>query len=199
MKKAANGASLERVETGGGLIKHDEGGVGNELNTDGGTLALTTRENLTADITNLRVSQMHKTELSLNGTHQSVLLVLGSGKLKTSREGKCLTHGEMREENIVLHNISGVSSVGLLIEGNFIVKKNSSRDSSLVDKLDAIRQDIQEGGLTSTGSAHNVSSLTGGSETSCALDNLLATVLLTINLHFILGLLDLDFEANVVP
>lgn len=199
VKKAANGASLEGIETGSRFIKQNEGGVGNELNTNGGTLALTTRENLTANITDLRVSQVHETELSLNGTNQKILLIVGRGKLETSSEGKCLTHGKMREENIVLHNIGGVTSIGLLIEGNFVVKKNSSRNSSLVDKFDAISQDIEQGSLTSTGGAHNVSSLTGRSETSSAFDDLLTTVLLSSGSDLFLGLLDLDLKAHIVP
>lgn len=58
VKQFANAACLEGVESRGWFIKHDETRVGNQFDTDGGTLALAAGKNLAVHGTNLAVSEV---------------------------------------------------------------------------------------------------------------------------------------------
>ena len=105
----------------------------------------------------------------------------------------------MREENIVLHHICGIASESILNNGNFVVKHNISGKGGLVDKGNAIRDDVEEGGLTSSGRAHNVGSKARSSITRAVLNDHTPLELKAQLLSFLLVTLYFDLELNVFP
>ena len=69
----ANGSSFEGIETGSRFVQHDEGGIRDELDTDRYTLALTTRQHLSVDTTNLRVHDVIETQFFNDLRYECVL------------------------------------------------------------------------------------------------------------------------------
>lgn len=86
---------------------------------------------------------MCQTQLSDDSRYISVLLRDGLGKFQTGRECQRLCNSEMREQYVVLHDVGCVSGEVVLIDWDVVVKNDSTRESSLVDKHYAIRENIQ--------------------------------------------------------
>jgi hypothetical protein len=58
VKQFADAASFEGIKSRGWFIEHDKTGVGDQLDTDGGTLALSAGKNLAVDGTDLAVGEV---------------------------------------------------------------------------------------------------------------------------------------------
>jgi len=161
VEQLTDGASLEGVEAGGGLVQHDKGGIGNEFHAHGYTLALTTGEYLSVNATDLGVLHVVETEFSDDLDDEFVLNIVSCGKSKTGRKGESLLGCEVREQNIVLHDVRGVTGIGVLVDWHNIVEHNFTLELGLVDEGDTIRENVKERSFTSTGGTHDVGSDTG--------------------------------------
>ena len=200
MEEFTDRAGLERVETRGGLVQHHEGWVRHKLNTDGGTLALTTGEHLSMNATNLGVLNVVKTQFSNDFVHEDVLLSNWGLQSKTSGESERLQARKVGEENIVLHDVGGVASEGVLVNWNLIVEHNGAGKLCLVDEGNTVGENVEQRSFTGTGGTKDISGYTGCAIARAVFDNHFATVLCTAG-HFglLLAVLDFDLELNVLP
>ncbi len=124
VQELANTARLERVKTGSGLVKEDNGRVRDELNTDGASLALTTREYLFLGVSDHALRDVRHAEIVDDLLHKQVLLIFGDLKLQSSSESESLTHGESCEKHVILHDVGGVLLESVSVDGNLIVEGN---------------------------------------------------------------------------
>lgn len=83
--------------------------------------------------TDLGVLDVVETEFSDDLDDEFVLLLMLSSESKTSRKGKSFQCCEVREQNIVLHHVSGVTGIGVLINWHNIVEHNFTLELSLID------------------------------------------------------------------
>ena len=98
----------EGIKTSGGLIEEDERGVSDQLDTNGGTLALTTGDTLDEGATDLGVGTLVELEVSDEELDTRHLFGHGSGELQLGGELEALTNSHSLEENIVLLNVGRV-------------------------------------------------------------------------------------------
>jgi len=122
VEQLADRSGLEGVQSGSGFIKHDQTGVRDQLDTDGCTFTFTTRENLAVDTTDLTVLNVEQSQLGDDSNDIGILLSFGRCQFQTSGESHRLHNSEVGEEHIVLHDISGIASEGVLNNGNVVVK-----------------------------------------------------------------------------
>jgi len=149
------------------------------------------------DVTNTRVLDVVKSQVLNDIVDVLVLLLFAPLQLQTGRKCKGLVHGEVREQDIVLHNVGGVSGECLLVNGDAVVKQNISRYLCLVDQSDTIGKDIQQRSLSSSRSTHDVGGLAGGSITRAFFADLLALDTATCLGLLCLGAGDLDLEEDL--
>ena len=105
VKQFADAASFEGIKSRGWFIKHDKTGVGDQLDTDGGTLALSAGKNLAVDGTDLAVGEVGQPEVFHDLLDELVLVFLVGGKFQTRRKCERLFNGKVREEHVVLHDV----------------------------------------------------------------------------------------------
>lgn len=200
VKQFTNAASLERIEPRGWFIKHDETGVGNQFDTDGGTLALAAGKNLAVDGTDLAVGEVGKPEVFHDLLDELVLVFLVGGQFQTRRKCERLFNGKVREEHVVLHDVGGETREVLLVHGHHIVDEDVATQFRLVNEAHAVRQDVQQTSFACAGAAHNVEGLTGRCVARGVLDNFLANVLQpAVFFTLLFGAQDFDFEPDVRP
>lgn len=139
----------EGIQTGGGLIQEDEGGVSDELDTDGGSLTFSTRDTLDEGTTDLGVLALHQLQFVddlLNSRH---LFVVRAGKLELGSELEALTHSHRLEKDIILLD---VSRVGGEVRQILLVSSVDQDGTGLVQVLRDLSagQVVQQSSLTST-------------------------------------------------
>jgi len=139
----------ERIQTGSRLIKEDQRWVSDKLDTDGGTLALTTRDTLDERATDSCVSALGELKIVDQDVDTVDFASHISGKLELSSKLKTLSYGHGLEQNIILLHIRGkrgeVANVILVLavdhDGTSLLKIGRDLTSG---------EEVQEGGLTGT-------------------------------------------------
>jgi len=200
MKQFADATSFEGIESRRWFVQHDKTGVGDKLDTDGGTLALAAGKNLAVDGTNLAVGEVGQPEVFHDLLDELVLVFLVGGQFQTRRKCERLFNGKVREEHVVLHDVGGETREVLLVHGHHIVDEDVATQFRLVNEAHAVRQDVQQTSFACAGAAHNVKGLTGRCVARGVLDNFLANVLQpAVCFHLLFGAQHFDFERDVVP
>ena len=139
----------ERIQTGGRLIKEDQRWVSDKLDTDGGTLALTTRDTLDERATDSCVSALGELKIVDQDVDTVDFASHISGKLELSSKFKTLSYSHGLEQNIILLHIRGkrgeVANIILVLavdhDGTSLLKIGRDLTSG---------EEVQEGGLTGT-------------------------------------------------
>ena len=151
--------SGERIKTGCRLIKEDQARIGNELDTDGGTLTLTTRDTLDERSTNSSLRAFGELKVMDELVDTSDLLRKSSRKFKLSGKFKTFSYGHCLEKDIILLHIGG--------------KRGEVPDFLLVLSIDqyltslhkvfrdlTAREEVKQSGLTGSGGTNDCQELT---------------------------------------
>ena len=139
----------EGIQTGSRLIKEDQRWVSDKLDTDGGTLALTTRDTLDERATDSCVSALGELKIVDQDVDTVDFASHISGKLELSSKLKTLSYSHGLEQNIILLHIRGkrgeVANIILVLavdhDGTSLLKIGRDLTSG---------EEVQEGGLTGT-------------------------------------------------
>jgi len=140
----------EGVQTGGGLVKEDQGGVRDQLHTDGGSLTFSTGDTLHEGATNLSVLALHHLEV-VDDVFDSLHLGFcgDSTELELSSELEALTDGHGLEKNIVLLHVRGVGGE----VGQIVLVGAVDENGSLVLEVGGFisaRQEVKQSCFTGT-------------------------------------------------
>ena len=100
-------SSSEGVETGRWLVKEDETGIGDQLDTDGGSLTLTTGDTLDKGSTDSGIGALSQFEVGDKLPNARYLLWKCAWELELSREFETLSYGHRLEQNVILLNVGG--------------------------------------------------------------------------------------------
>ena len=92
--------------------------------------------------TNLTVLDVEKTQLSDDTNDISVLFLIRGRQLEARRESHSLNNRQVREEDIVLHHVSGVAGESVLNHRYHIVKHDVTGKGSLIDQSNTIRKNV---------------------------------------------------------
>lgn len=143
VEKLADRACFKRIETRRGLIQQDHRGVRDELNTDRASLAFTSRQDFSMDVTNLAFGDVSHAELSDDLVHEFVLLIITDFELEASCECESLTDCESREENVVLHDVRSKLLEALLVHGDLVVEEDVARELGARRRCHSVGQNVQ--------------------------------------------------------
>jgi hypothetical protein len=92
--------------------------------------------------TNLTVLDVEKTQLSDDTNDISVLFLIRGRQLEARRESHSLNNRKVREEDIVLHHVSGVAGESVLNHRHYIVEHDVTGKGSLIDQSNTIRKNV---------------------------------------------------------
>ena len=149
-------------------------------------------------VTNLRITDVVQSEVLNDLSHQVVLFLLVELQLETGSEGQGFGNSEVREQDIVLHDVSSVAGERFLVDGHAVVENYLSRYLGFVSQTDSVSKDIQQRSLSGSGRTHDVGGLAGSGVSRGFLNDLLASEAHSGVSLLLFGGFDFHFKAHFV-
>mmetsp|Transcript_15731 Transcript_15731/g.26536 ORF Transcript_15731/g.26536 Transcript_15731/m.26536 type:complete len:305 (-) Transcript_15731:9-923(-) len=129
------------------LVEEDEAGIGDELDSDRGTLALTAGDSLEEGAADEGVLALGELEVLDDLVHSLQLLALGATQLESRRKLEALAHGHRLEQYVILLHVGRQGRVTLDLGGVHAVDLDLALLGQVLGDQSA-RDVVQEGRLS---------------------------------------------------